>query len=80
MLKQTHKLTEEQFSKALKKNKGHFGKTARYIRQHYGIAYSRQAVRQRAKNFEGELSERLHALAQHNYEQNRLNKILYGGY
>lgn len=80
MQKQTHKLTDEQFLKALKKNKGRYGKTAKYIRQNYGIAYTRQAVRRRAKNFEGELSERLVALSQYNYEQNRLNKILYGGY
>ena len=46
-----YKLTDEEFEAILIENNGHFSKTAQAIRSKYDIAYSRQAVRERAKNF-----------------------------
>jgi len=44
------KLSDEQFLSILRENSGLFAKTARAIREQFGIEYSRQAVRVRAGN------------------------------
>lgn len=76
-MNQNYKLTEEQFEKAFKLNGRQFGKTAKYIRKKYGIAYSRQAARRRAQKYDGDLSDRLFALAQYNYQRQRIDRLLH---
>ena len=43
--------TEEEFLVELIENDGLYGKTAYAIRRNYGIPYTRQAARERAKNY-----------------------------
>jgi hypothetical protein len=61
--KQTHKLPGEQFRNILAANNYNFAVTAKAIQKKYKINYSRQAVRQRAKTFEGDMSEKLYRMA-----------------
>jgi len=48
MLKHNYKLTDEEFLDILRKNGGLFGPTAKAIQKKFKIAFSRQAVRERA--------------------------------
>lgn len=58
MQKRKKKLDDELFLLALKKNKGLFVETARFIEKKWGIQYRRQTVRQRAlTHFKEELAE-----------------------
>lgn len=61
--KQTHKLTEQQFRQMLAGNNYSYAATAKAIKKKYGINFSRQAVRQRAKSYTGDLSEQLYQLS-----------------
>lgn len=45
------KITDEQFLSVLRENGGLFARTARAIKKQFGVAYSRQAVRDRAEKF-----------------------------
>lgn len=51
------KLSDSQFFSILRENAGLFARTATAIREKYGITYSRQAVRQRAKDNQEELDD-----------------------
>ena len=49
------KISDEQFLSILRENAGLFAKTARAIREQFGVEYSRQAVRVRAGNHPDEV-------------------------
>jgi hypothetical protein len=50
------KISDEQFLSALRENAGLFAQTAAAIQKQYGVAYTRQAVRQKAElSFKDEL-------------------------
>ncbi len=56
-IKQTHKVTDEEFLDALIETNGILTLTAKLIRQKYGVSYSRQAAHVRAKKFGEEMRE-----------------------
>lgn len=56
-IKQSHKVTDEEFLDALIETNGILTLTAKLIRQKYGISYSRQAAHVRAEKFRAELGE-----------------------
>ena len=51
------KLSDEQFLSVLRENGGLYARTARAIREQFGINYSRQAVRARAENHPDEVRD-----------------------
>jgi hypothetical protein len=55
--KYNYKVSDEEFLNALKQNFCLYSETARYINEKYGIAFSKQAVQQRAKKFEQEIRQ-----------------------
>ena len=56
------KVTDKQFVKILTENFGDYSKTARSISKKYGVAYSRQATAERAKNFPNVNTDHVHPL------------------
>jgi hypothetical protein len=67
--KHNYKLTDAQFLEILSANGGLFGITAKAIQRKYKIAYSRQAVRERAQNHPEFLKE----LVEENIETSHLS-------
>lgn len=81
-----YKLSDEQFFSILRENAGLFARTARAIKQQFGIKYTRQAVRKRAlaspeilKDIEEEnldiAEEGLHTLMRSQNERIKLKAI-----
>jgi len=80
------KLSDNEFLAVLRENAGLYARTARAIKKQFGVEYSRQAVRDRAKNFpeeEADIAEEnidvaeegLHSLMRSANERVKLNAI-----
>ncbi len=59
--KHNYKLTDAQFIEAYRASEGNYSQTAKYIREHFGIPYTKQSAQERAQNHPEEI-EKMYSL------------------
>jgi hypothetical protein len=57
--KHNYKLTDSQFIEAYRASEGNYSQTAKYIREHFNIPYTKQSAQERAMNHPEEIEQLL---------------------